>query len=195
MVVYTLLTCLYLASIPTVVAESKYQLPAINISMHSLDTDAITIAWNLSDPDSLVTDWRVTAYDLPHGEYIASYEGLANIDKTNELATVFVHKSDTRYNVCLVGFINETVALELGTYTVQKCDEFKTIPMLRSNSLFPLVAVLGFFVFLVFLGGLSYKIKQFQLSSHRYQKTETAIEHHQNGVNKHNYPVGNHIEA
>lgn len=181
------------------VYTSPLELPRINITAHARYTDYISIAWNLTDPNSLVESWRVTAEDLAL-QYIASYEGSANIDLTYRIATVNVHRHSTAYNICLIAYMNDMAASQFNTNTVTECDIFSTIPLLLNSSLIPLLCVLSFFLLLILIGGISYKVKELSIAHHQYKKASGAAEeqHYQNGVTKHHNSMAlhsNHIEA
>lgn len=164
--------CLLVFILPTVTESFTH--PELEIWDVERGTSFITIGWNLTDPNNTVQAWRVNVEDRAM-EYIASYDGSANINLLAKTASVFVHQSNTKYNVCLEGFLKNEAAIMLKIEKVATCGIYSTIPVLLRSSLIPLIIVVGFFTLLVLIGAVAYKIKECRTSAHNY-KLATANE-------------------
>ncbi|KAF6022658.1 hypothetical protein EB796_019031 [Bugula neritina] len=190
--------CLFLICLVLCLSQSKArklrQPSLMNVTSVSREPHSITLTWNLSDPDNVIERWQVTTVDLDY-EFIASYEGEANIDLVERIAKVNVHMPDTRYNICLIAYFNSSAVQQLRAGSTRSCDVYRSIPLLLKSSLVPLLVVVGVFTVLVLLGAISYKVKELSVQSHLYAKAESdSPDPSQNGIDKNTTLPSNHIE-
>lgn len=176
-------------------ALSSYEVPKLNISVLEQNTYYVTIAWDVFDVNSTIETYEVIAENLEQG-YRVEYQGPANIDIDKRISQVTVHKTDTVYNICLVGYLKEQAAIELNDmYTIEDCVETATIPILLPSSIIALSACGGFFVAMSIIGCFCWKVKSctYKYRYHKYQQAQTK----ENGVNHKttNSNVSHHIEA
>lgn len=151
---------------------SKWYLPKLNISVVERNTYYVILAWDLEDLNTTIQSYEVIAQDFD-ASYRATYEGITNIDIENRKSTVRLHQPDTRYSVCLLGYLSDEAAERLNVYTVHECTMTETIPLLQMTSIIALSVTCGLFVLLTVMGCFTWKVRQLIHESHTYVKAET----------------------